>query len=599
MALYGNLDGLSKHQLSLLEELDNTRFSKQAWADADALDMLWLAAKAINKELAVTVDRSGRVLGVTVAHKETPAFYTIPTTKRNKGYAGVRFIRTQLKGDGSLSNADRQALRHWQYDGMLLIGEDAGVPFATLAILQTDGLRIGDAIEVTGPFPLTELAERDFRTDILAREKDLRHQPYFEPTDKDERAVLVFLLEKDDPSETIVKELKALAETAGIDVVGDIHQIKRGRKTQLGEGKLQELMALIQAERADVVVFDAALSPSANRELEDACGVKVIDKTALILDIFAQRARSREGKLQVELAQLNYLLPRLTGKGVALSRLGGGVGTRGPGETQLESDRRHIRRRLDMVRRQLKDVMTDRETQRATRIASPDKRFALVGYTNAGKSSLLNLLSKDTLYAEDQLFATLDPTTRRVLLPSGKRILVSDTVGFIRDLPPQLLDAFKATLEELKSADVLLHVVDVSQPGESERIEVVEQILDELELAHKPMIYVFNKIDLLEALPVIPLPQPARETVYVSTENGQGMASMWSVLEQYAGSGMQSHRVFIPFAADQGRLLAMAHAEGHVTELQYEETGVAFQVSADQRAPLWHALGAFFVAEDN
>jgi GTP-binding protein HflX len=296
-----------------------------------------------------------------------------------------------------------------------------------------------------------------------------------------------------------VKELGQLARTAGAEVVGTITQrlSEPNRSYYMGKGKLEELISLKQRIAYNLVIFDDELSPAQQRNLEEALKVKVVDRSALILDIFAQRAKTHEGRLQVELAQQEYLLPRLAGRWPHLERLGGGIGTRGPGETQLESDRRLIQRKIQRLKEELESVRKHRALYRHRRSVHGIPVVAIVGYTNAGKSTLLNALSDANVLVEDKLFATLDPTTRRLTLPNKKQILISDTVGFIQKLPPTVVAAFRATLEELSEADLLLHIVDISSETAAQQCHTVENILKDLGLAYKPTLIAFNKIDLL------------------------------------------------------------------------------------------------------
>ncbi|HEY56476.1 MAG TPA: GTPase HflX [Dehalococcoidia bacterium] len=318
-----------------------------------------------------------------------------------------------------------------------------------------------------------------------------------------ERAFLVAVATKGGDrgwsAEDSLEELAQLAGTAGVSVVGRLVQrLPVPSKTHyLGRGKLDELLALKAGAGYDVVVFDDELSPIQQRNLEEILGVKVIDRSALILDIFAKRAHTREGKLQVELAQHQYLLPRLVGQWGHLERLGGGIGTRGPGESQLETDRRLIRRKIQHLQREIEQVKKHRALYRQQRRKSSIPIVALVGYTNGGKSTLLNALTEAGTFVEDKPFATLDPTTRRVMLPEQRRALVTDTVGFIRKLPPTIITAFRATLEELAEASILLHVVDLASHNAAEQCQAVEDILNELAVAAKPRLTVLNKIDLL------------------------------------------------------------------------------------------------------
>jgi GTP-binding protein HflX len=322
---------------------------------------------------------------------------------------------------------------------------------------------------------------------------------YFNP----ERAILAGIDvpgEQKIPLRESMEELERLADTAGAEVVGWITQ-KRAQPDQkyfMGSGKLGELKSLIISRSADLTIFDVELSASQERNLENELGIKVIDRTELILDIFAQHARSREGKLQVELAQSSFLLSRLAGHGILMSRLGGGIGTRGPGETKLEYDRRRIRQRISILKKEIEKVRKERFVRREKRRRSHLPSIALVGYTNSGKSTLLNTLSQAGVLTQDKLFATLDPTIRRVDLPSRQVVLLSDTVGFIQKLPHQLIAAFRATLEEVTEADLLLHVVDASHPYFEDQMAAVYAVLEELKCVTKPIITVFNKTDRLD-----------------------------------------------------------------------------------------------------
>ena len=319
-----------------------------------------------------------------------------------------------------------------------------------------------------------------------------------------ERAILVGVTKKgahhdDMPVEDSLEELMRLAETAGAEVVGSIRQQLNRPTTRfyLGEGKMKELAELRNEAGYTMVIFDNELSPLQQRNIEDILQVKVIDRTALIIDIFARRARSHEGQLQVELAQHKYLLPRLAGQWSHLERLGGGIGTRGPGESQIETDRRLIRNRIHRLKKEIEQIRRHRALYRYQREKRGIPVIAIVGYTNAGKSTLFNALSKAEVLVEDKLFATLDPTTRRLLLPDRREVLLTDTVGFIQKLPAALVAAFRATLEELEQANLLLHVVDLNHPNATQQSEIVENTLKDLGLSDKPQILVLNKIDLL------------------------------------------------------------------------------------------------------
>lgn len=386
------------------------------------------------------------------------------------------------------------------------------------------------------------------------------------------------------PGESL-DELARLSETAGLEVTGRVVQTLRAGihpATFIGAGKVTEVKDLTVETHAGVVVFDDDLSPAQQRNLEQALSLKVIDRSQLILDIFAQHARSLAGKLQVELAQLEYLRPRLTRQWTHLSRLGGGVGTRGPGETQLEVDRRSIRERIATLRRRLQDVERTRSLQRHERARVPFPCVALVGYTNAGKSTLMNALTHAGVLVEDKLFATLDPTSRRLDLPAGQPVMLIDTVGFINKLPHQLVDAFKSTLEEVRTADLLVHVVDATHPRWAEQKAVVEQVLNEIGAGDKPGITVFNKLDQFTdaAENTQPWQRPSRQeesegqsAFGISARTGVGVIPLLVEIERRLERDGELVHVDLPLG--DGAVLAWLRRSGKVIEEAYSETAVS------------------------
>ena len=368
-------------------------------------------------------------------------------------------------------------------------------------------------------------------------------------------------------------ELASLTTTAKAKVLATMEQ-KRERlhpSTYLGKGKLEELQSLVEELEPDLIIFNDELTPTQLRNLQEKFSGRVLDRTQLILDIFAQRAKSREGKLQVELAQLQYLLPRLAGQGIALSRLGGGIGTRGPGETKLESDRRHIRRRIDEIKRQLETIVQHRKGYRSRRKRNNTYQIAIVGYTNAGKSTLFNRLSMAESFAEDKLFATLDPLTRRLVLPSGYSVLITDTVGFIQDLPTTLVAAFRSTLEEACEADLLLHVVDCSNPDYSNHEETVRELLKELEVAHLPQLTVYNKADQIRS-DFVP---SSGDAVLMSAFDENDLNLLKQKIESMTVASMEYYHVIIP--SHEGRLLSVLKSDTILRELTFLEKEQAYK----------------------
>ncbi len=373
------------------------------------------------------------------------------------------------------------------------------------------------------------------------------------------------------PLEYSLEELQRLTETAGAKVIHKFRQQIRSvtPATLVGRGKVEEIQDALKELQPDVVVVDEDLSPAQQRNLESAFKIRVIDRSQLILDIFAQRARSNEGKLQVELAQLEYLLPRLTRQWTHLSRLGGGIGTRGPGETQLEVDRRRIRERIAHLKRRLKTVERTRTLQRRERDKVPFATVALVGYTNAGKSTLMNALTRAGVLVEDKLFATLDPTIRSLRLPTGDKVMIVDTVGFINKIPHSLVESFKSTLEEVRSADLLLHLVDMASPLFEEQIRVVDEVLQEIGAGDVPSILVPNKIDMFSSAPMQQLKSRAVEGVCpISALTGAGIDALLDLIGRVLDQGKEPFRAC--FFSWQGKLLAMLRERGRILKETYE-----------------------------
>ena len=368
-----------------------------------------------------------------------------------------------------------------------------------------------------------------------------------------------------------LEELERLAKTAGATVLGKHAQQVRNvtPATLIGRGKVDEIQASIKQLDANLVIVDEDLTPAQQRNLETAFKVRVVDRSQLILDIFAQRARSNEGKLQVELAQLEYLLPRLTRQWTHLSRLGGGIGTRGPGETQLEVDRRRIRERIGHLKRRLETVERTRTLQRKERHEVPFATVALVGYTNAGKSTLMNTLTRAGVFVEDKLFATLDPTTRALRLPSGDKVMIVDTVGFINKIPHSLIEAFKSTLEEVSRADLLLHLVDMANPLYDEQIQIIEKVLSEIGAGEIPTLLVPNKIDVVEELPLRELKsKDVVDVCPISALSGAGVAKLLETVGTILDREKQPFEA--SFTLAQGNLIALLRERGRIVTENYD-----------------------------
>lgn len=407
----------------------------------------------------------------------------------------------------------------------------------------------------------------------------MTQQLYETEEERQERALLISVDTGEFDAAVSLEELAELAATAGAAVVDTAIQKKEtpDKATCLGSGRAEELALRCAAEDIDLVIVDRELTPTQQRNLEDIFPCRVIDRTALILDIFAGRAQSAEGRLQVELAQLQYRLPRLSGQGTALSRLGGGIGTRGPGESKLESDKRHIRRRITALREQLEKLDSQRTLRRQRRRKDGIPTVALVGYTNAGKSTLLNALTDAGVLAEDKLFATLDPTARALRLPDGRQVMLVDTVGFVRRLPHQLVQAFRSTLEEAVEADVILNICDASSPYAAEHLQVTGQLLEELGCGGHPILQVMNKWDRVIAA-------PAEETdlrVCISARTGQGLPQLLERVAALLPPDRRRVTLLLPFS--QGALAEQCRREGQVEQEEYVPEGLSMTVTLGAR----------------
>ncbi|MBQ9188242.1 MAG: GTPase HflX [Clostridia bacterium] len=541
----------------------------------------------IGREISVYISRGGMIADVSIGDATTVSMPNMRLVRNIDRLCGVRCIHTHPNGSGYLSDVDLGTLNSMRLDAMVAIGVRDGKPTSVYASY------VGEMVEeerkplIYGPMRHDRLPQRGLLDAISEADARLKAPTYAVTQSEPERTILVGI-ENNDGYDTL-EELKQLAETAGVKVVAVEQQRKRpvDNATYVGSGKADELRLLGSATEADLFIFDDELSAIQIRNLEDILGAPVIDRTMLILDIFATRATTREGKLQVELAQLKYRLPRLLGAGVVMSRQGAsGVGMRGPGEKKLEIDRRRIRRRVFELEQELSEVEKQRGLRRTARKKNAVPLVALVGYTNAGKSTLLNALSDSDVLAEDKLFATLDPVVRRVTLPNGTECLLSDTVGFINKLPHELVQAFHSTLEEVRDADLILHVVDSACPHYDIQMRVVEQVLTELGAGNTPLIEVYNKADREYAAP-----RKRDGAVTISAKTGLGIETLLDKVETALNRTQTRVELVIPY--DKFDAMNTVREIGTILSESYEADGnhVTAMLEADKLYKLQKALG--------
>ena len=583
----GNTEGLKNSIVEALKQLYEHKVPPWQLVTPEIAVYMAKITTAVNREVNIFLDRKGNVLSVSIGDGNTVSLPDLPGRRGSGRLSGIRCIHTHPGGDSRLSGIDLSALRGHKYDLMAAIGvndekpEEFVLNFAIITgkdeygqyTVQEYGVLKPDVLETLFLPNIISSAEK-----LLAATDDNRKLEK-----RPERTMLVSLeygkQDRQWTSEDSLEELRQLAETAGAEVKAKFLQ-KRPKPDPgffIGRGKVRDLALYAQQEDIDLCIFDEELSPAQQRNLEQALGIKVIDRTALILDIFAQRAQTNEGKLQVELAQLQYTLPRIMGQGLSLSRLGGGIGTRGPGETKLETDRRIIRDRIAYIKGCIDKVQNVRKLHRSYRNKNQVPSVSLIGYTNAGKSTLLNVLTNSDVYEKDQLFATLDPTTRQLELPDKRQAILTDTVGFIQRLPHQLIAAFKSTLEETLDADLLVHVIDVSHPLYKEQSEAVYRVLKEAGVQDKPILSVFNKIDklpensgLLEQLQAIP------ESVCISAKKQIGLETLLSVITDRLKLKTMEVTLLIPYS-DSGAAAKLFEA-GTVLSQDYEAEGIKIKV---------------------
>ncbi|MEW6418306.1 MAG: GTPase HflX [Nitrospirota bacterium] len=496
-ALYGNLTGLKTSYLNSIGRIYRRKVNREL-ISVELARYLTELSYEISRQIGILIDRDGTITHVIIGDAKgifIPELEDYPLGK--KALRGLRLVHTHLNEE-SLTQDDLTDLALLRLDLIASIGVKRGLPGNIyVAYLMPEGSEKSFEIIHSQNFYNFEL---DFLPFIKSLEEEMERHRVFSPDDRREKAILVSVSTRPRyEQEDSIEELKELAQSSDVLVLDTIIQRPKeiNPRYLMGEGKIKELIINALNKGATLLIFDQELNPSQVKAIGELSELKVIDRSQLILDIFARRAHSRDGKVQVELAQLKYRLPRLTGKGTAMSRLMGGIGGRGPGEMKLEIDRRRVRDRIILLERELKSLSKARKQRKQRRVEKGIPIISIIGYTNAGKSMLLNSLTKSSVLVEERMFATLDTASRRLRFPREREVIITDTVGFIRDLPKDLMAAFKATLEELEDSDLLLHLVDASSPRFEQHIESVENVLKELYLSEKPRLLVFNKIDRL------------------------------------------------------------------------------------------------------
>ena len=517
---------LKKEVKTRIEAFKDLSFDKSLFIDENVLEEMCELSQKIGYEIALTIDRKGNIVDVVVGDKTSA---NVRVEKTDNRLCGLRIIHTHPSGDSALSKMDISCLKNYNLDCIAAVSVREGKPYdMQVGYINGDGVSI---IKCHNAYYVNKygLIEKIYESDKVYKE-------YYSKLNKtpEQRAILVKVAIKNKGTmEADLDELEGLAKTAHIEVVGRVSQfrVKPDGTYFIGSGKIDELRDLIQLTESNLIIFDNELSGSKINNISNALGVKVIDRSMLILDIFAGRARTNEGKLQVELAQLKYSLPRLGAYLESSGRFGGGVGMRGPGETKLELNRRIVQENILKKTEELKKLKSHRELNRKSRRENSKPTVSIVGYTNSGKSTLLNNLAKTDVYVKDELFATLDTTTRNVWLSYGKEILCTDTVGFINNLPHEFVEAFASTLEESVYADLILHVVDISNPDYMKHIKVTDEVLKKLG-CKSPIIMVYNKSDKLSDEILKELKTKHENGVFISAKSNSGIAELKDEIER-------------------------------------------------------------------
>jgi len=557
--VYGNINGLKKSIIEQLQNIYSMDSDNSDYCSSEVLNLIANLTYSINREIAIFINNRGKILSVFVGD-----FKTVEINEKIE--RGSRCIHTHPGGSGKLSSVDINTLKTLPIISMAAIGVKNG------AISDFYCSYINKENNVVNIGPYNKISST---SEILNELKEFATTKRELNSTEQERVIAVGVNTKN--CNANLDELEQLIITAGGVCVHKLEQNRENfdNSSYVGKGKIQELMYLISSYNADTICFDDPLNNNQMRNLKQSLNAKILDRSSLILDIFAKRANSKEGKLQVELAQLNHLLPLLSGQGVALSRLGGGIGTRGPGETKLESDRRHILRRVNYLKKQLKEVEKRRTNVRENRKKQDVFIIAIVGYTNAGKSTLINKITNSEVFVKDMLFATLDTSIRSYQISASETVLFVDTVGFISKLPHELIEAFKSTLEEVVQANLILHVMDGSSDKMEEQAKVVYEILEQINASKIKVIEVINKVDIMQSIKNID-----EKKVYVSAKTGNGIPLLLKKIEKHTKT-KKIFNVSIPY--ENGKLISYIHDNCEIITEEFEETKVVFKIKAIEK----------------
>ncbi|WMJ81208.1 GTPase HflX [Clostridium sp. MB40-C1] len=594
----GNTEGIRKSIINRLEDIYECKTDKYSFFEEELINTICEITEDINKEVSVAIDRRGNVVNISIGDSSTVEMPLINIRERK--LSGIRIIHTHPNGNSMLSNLDISALIKLKLDFIAAIGVENGkCTGVTLGFCGIENNKL--KAEIMGPLSKRDALNVDVLDIVNISEENIKLNEIEE--DNREKAILIGI-----ENEESLDELEELAKACDVITLDKVLQKRDKGDTAffIGEGKANEISMLRQALNANVIIFDDELTASQIRNLESLIGVKIIDRTTLILEIFARRARSKEAKIQVELAQLKYRLPRLTGLGVLLSRTGGGIGTKGPGEKKLEMDKRHIRDRIHDLTVQLKKIKKIREVQREKRSKENIPKISLVGYTNAGKSTLRNKLceisspkdiaEKEKVFEADMLFATLDVTTRALMLKDNRLVTLTDTVGFVRKLPHDLVEAFKSTLEEVINSELLLHIVDSSSDTANKQIEAVNEVLKELGVEDKPIILVLNKVDKADEKFLEELREKYNELnpIEISAKQEINLDLLFDKISNSLPNPLKKIEYLIPYT-EQG-VVALLHRGANVLEEEYKEDGTYIEAMVDQE--VYNRCEKYILTED-